>query len=123
HLLPDTLRFFPELKSAPCVQQMSGETKLRVRTGDLRPDAPLTQMSVWGICSLGRSGDTVTRLLQADPGCVRHTLTHFKGDPPLNAAAQQTAAERLLGGELAHLEVGSDLDHAVVVLKRWMERG
>jgi len=122
HLLPDALRFFPELHSAPSVQQGLSETKLRVRAVDLRPDAPLTQMAVWGVCSLGRSRDAETRLLAADPAGLRHTLTHFKGDPPLDTAAQRAAAERLLGGELAHLEVGSDLDQAVAVLKRWLER-
>jgi hypothetical protein len=122
HLLPDALRFFPELEDAPRIQQMNGESKLRVHVGRRWPDAPLTRMSVVGVCSLGRSGGTETCLRAADRQAVRRALTHFKGDPPLDADVQRRAADRLLTARLAHLEVGTDLDRAVAVLQRWIEQ-
>jgi hypothetical protein len=122
HLLPDAPRFFPELHNAPCVQQLNHETKLRVRVGERWPDAPLMHMPVWGVCSLARSGSSVTRMLPADSAELRYALTYFKGDPPLDATAQQGAAERLLSVKTARMEVGSDLDQAVTLLKRWLEQ-
>jgi hypothetical protein len=121
HLLPDAPRLFPELRDAPTVRQLNGELKLRVRVRDMDSQAPLTRMPVWGVCSLGRSADSMTHLQTPDPAAMRQALTHFKGDPPLDAAGQQVAAERLLHCHMAHLEVGSDLERAVAVLKRWLE--
>jgi hypothetical protein len=123
HLLPEALRFFPELSSAPCIQQMNGESKLKVCVGELRTDAILTQMPVWGVCWLTRSGTADSRLVSAEPVAVRRALTHFKGDPPLDTDLQQTAADYLLARPLVNLEVGTDLDQAVAVLKHWIEQG
>jgi hypothetical protein len=122
HLLADAIRLFPELRDAPFVQRMNGEVKLCVQVRDLDCRAPITRMPVQGICSVGRAAGAEARLLPADPEHLRHALTHFKGDPPLNSFDQRIAAERLLACRTAHLEVGSDLDHAVALLKRWIEQ-
>jgi hypothetical protein len=123
HLLPDTIRFFPELRDAPFVQQLNGEVKLRVRVRDLDARVPITRMSVQGICSVGRAAGSGARLLAGDPELLRNALTHFKGDPPLDVVVQRAASERLLACRTAHLEVGSDLVQAVTLLKSWIEEG
>lgn len=122
NLLPDAVRFFPELKSAPYVTQLNGETKLRVSVRETRPGAALTQMPVWGVCTLARSCEPETRLLPVDPTYLRYSLTHFKGDPPIDTTAMDAAVDALLTTRLAHCEVGSDLNHAVAMLKQWLEQ-
>jgi hypothetical protein len=121
HLLPDAVRFFPELAQAERIQKLNGETKLRVAVNSVRRGAAIPRMPVWGVCSLSRSEDAQSRLRLADTTQIRQALTHFQGDPPLDRAAMEAAANRLLAGRLAHLEVGTDLDAAVCVLRRWME--
>ncbi|HLV80220.1 MAG TPA: hypothetical protein VKT32_08050 [Chthonomonadaceae bacterium] len=123
HLLPDAVRFFPELRKAASVEQMNGERKLRVRVDQVRSEAPVTNGLVWGVCSLSRSADAITRLTAPDPTRIRQALTHFKEDPLLDRAAMHTAADRLLEGRLAHLEVGHDPTTAVETLRHWLETG
>lgn len=121
HLLPDALRFFPELAGAECVPLLNGEAKLRIRVRTVRPDAAVTHAPVWGVLSLSRAAGPESCLLPADSARVRRALTHFKGDPPLDLVALHAAADRLLAGRAAHLEVGSDLDGAVERVRRWVE--
>jgi hypothetical protein len=120
HLLPDAPGLFPELSTAPYVRQLNGETKLRVHVHALRPDAAITQMPVWGVCSLGRADGGATRIGPSDPDTIRHALTHFKGDPPIDLSAMNGGVDALLNGHTAHLEVGSDLDGAVRMLQEWV---
>lgn len=121
HLLPDAVRFFPELANAPRVQQLNGETKFRIRVCSLRPEAPVPRQKVWGVCSLGRASGVGTHRLPAEAAHIRRALTTFKGDPPLDRPAMEQAADGLLGGNLAHFEIGSDLEEAVATLRRWIE--
>lgn len=121
HLLPDAVRFFPELWEAPCIDQMNGERKLRVSVRQMRPDAPVIQQQVWGVCSLNRSTQKAARLLAPDPTHIHHVLTHFKEDPLLNRPAMDAAADRLLQGRLAHLEIGTDPLQAAETLRHWIE--
>jgi hypothetical protein len=121
HLLPDTVRFFPELAHAERIQQFHGETKLRIRTRELRPEAAIPCRPVEAVLSLGRAEGATSHLRPADPAHVRQALTHFKGAPDLDLAAMQVAVDRLLAGRIAHLEVGSDLSQAVTLLRQWLE--
>jgi len=121
HLLQDALKFFPQLSSLPIVRQMSGESKLRLRTSDVCSGQALTQMPIWGICLIARGAGTLTRLVPADPAEVARSLTYFKGDPPVDKRNQLLAADRLLQGKTVRIECGSDLTQAVAVLKRWIE--
>jgi len=123
HLMPDAVRFFPELASARTIRMLNGETKLRVRVNSVRPNAAVRRCPVWGILSLSRARGPASRLLPADPARVRRALTHFKDDPPLHLDAMLSAADRLLEGRAAHFEVGSDLEGAVAMLRRWIETG
>jgi hypothetical protein len=123
HLLPDAIRFFPELRHAAHVEQMNGEKKLRVSVRNVRSDAAVTHATVWGVCSLGRSDSNSAAIGRANPARVRDALTHIKGDPLLDRAAMAAAADRLLAGRLAHLEVGADPNRAVETLRKWMESG
>ena len=123
HLLPDAVRFFPELENAERIQKINGETKLRVAVNRVRPGAAVPKMPVWGVCSLGRAEDAASRLRPADPNVLCRTLTHFAGDPPLDRQAMEAATERLLAGRLAHLAMGTDLDAAAGALCRWIETG
>lgn len=122
HLLPDAVRFFPELSSVTPVAQLNGETKLRIRTAAIHPGAPVTQARVAGVLSVGRSTTTQdSRLLAADPAHVRRALTQFDQDMgPEDQAAMLRAADRLIDSRLAHLEVGSDLAAAVALVRHWL---
>lgn len=119
HLLPDAVRFFPELSDIPDAEQFNGDTKRRIHTAALRQDAGISYCDIWGVCSLQQSGNPRSRLLGADPAHLRRVLTQFKGDPPLDQPAMQAAVDRLLHTRLAHLEVGTDLNHAVDTLHQW----
>jgi hypothetical protein len=120
HLLPEAARFFPELAGVEAVRQLNGESKLCLRTRDVRPEAAITRMPVAGILSLGRSGGRTSRLRPADPASVRHALTYFKDDPALDPVAMQAAADRLLAGRVAHLEAGTDLPQAACLVRDWL---
>lgn len=121
HLLPDAVRFFPELASGTPTAQLNGETKLRLRTDAIHSRAPVTRTQVAGVLSLGRATGRDSRLRPADPDHVRRALTQFDQDMgPEDQAAMVAAAERLLAGPLAHLEVGTDLDAAVDMVRRWL---
>jgi hypothetical protein len=119
HLLPNTVRFFPELITLTGVRQFNGETKLRVKLSGDR--AAAGRQTVWGVCSLSRTGGPGTALLPADPNYLRRALTNFEGEPPVNAAAMQRAADLLAQGRTAHLISGSAPGEAAEVLRRWME--
>ncbi|HZO90936.1 MAG TPA: hypothetical protein VFB38_21605 [Chthonomonadaceae bacterium] len=123
HLLPNAVRFFPELANAERIRQLNGETKLRIAVNAVRPGAAITRMPVWGVCSLSRASCAAPRFLPADAAQIRTALTDFKGDPPLDRAAMTAAVDTLLAGRIAHLEVGADLEAAVAVLRNWIETG
>jgi hypothetical protein len=123
HLLPDAVRFFPELDRAPRVAQMNGECKIEVLVPQVRAGAALTNAEVWAVCSLGRSQSAASCLAAPDEARLRHALTHFEDDPLLDHAAMSEAADRLLGGRTAHLEVGSDPAEAAETLRRWIDAG
>lgn len=121
HLLPDGVRFFPELAAVTPVAQLNGETKLRIRTEQIHPHAPITQARVAGVLSVGRAPGHESHIAAADPEHVRRSLTQFDQDMgPEDQAAMLAAAARLLQGPLAHLEVGSDLDPAVDLVRHWL---
>ena len=121
HLLPDAVRFFPELNSAPGVEQLNGEKKLRVSVRAFRPDAPMTAASVWAVCELKREGGGSARLGPANADTVLDCLTKFKEDPMLDQSAMHRAAERLLQTRLVRLEIGEDPLEAAQVLRGWLE--
>lgn len=121
HLLPDAVRFFPELAAVAPVTQLNGEVKLRIRTAAIHPHAPVTRAQVAGVLSVGRHTGSDSRLVAADPQHMRRALTQFDQDMgPEDQAAMLVAAERLLAGRTAHLQVGSRLDAAVDLLQRWL---
>ena len=121
HLMPNSTGFFPELATAHSVRQLNGERKMRIRVPALREDAAVPHHAVWGVCSLGRSCGPGAMLVPPDCSHIRHALTHFTGDPPVDRRAMDIAADRLLAGRAAHLVAGADPADAVDVLRRWME--
>lgn len=121
HLLPDAVRFFPELAALTPVAQLNGEIKLRIRAAAIHAQAPVTQAVVAGVLLVGRGASRDSRLLPADPAQVRRALTQFDQDMgPEDQAAMLDAADRLIAGRLAHLEVGSDLAVAVELVRSWL---
>jgi hypothetical protein len=121
HLLPDAVRLFPELADAPRILQLNGETKLRISVNTVRAGAAVARAPISGVCSISRASNGATCLRPADPTRIRRVLTDFKGDPPLDRDAIARAADRLLAGRIAHLEVGKDLQEAVETLRNWIE--
>lgn len=119
HLLPDAVRFFPELQHMPDAEQFNGETKRRIRTAEIRQRAGISHCDLWGVCSLQQSGESRSHLRDADLAHIRRVLTQFKGDPLVDQPAMQAAVDRLLQTQAAHLEVGTDLDQAVDTLREW----
>lgn len=120
HLLPDAVIFFPELRSAPLVRQLNGKWKLRLRVEDVRPGAAVAHMPVWGVLSLSRSERQETRLLSPNRSHIVHFLNGLQGAPPLDRDAMLAATDRLLRCHVAHLEVGTDLNGAVDVIRRFL---
>jgi hypothetical protein len=123
HLLPDAVRFFPELADVETVLQLNGERKIRVNVESMRAGAAVNSSTVCGVLSLSRSDSDGSRILPADKSVVKDALTRFDGDPPLDHAEMDLAADQLLAGRMAHLDVGRDPLHAVDVLRNWMETG
>lgn len=120
HLLPDAVYFFPELRGVPLVRQLNGKWKLRVRVEEVRPGAAVAHMPVWGVLSLSRSERQESRLLPPNLNQIVRSLNGLQGDPPLNRDAMLAATERLLRSHVAHLEVGTDLNVAVDVIRRFL---
>ncbi len=121
HLLPDAVRFFPELAGAARICTLQGETKLRVAVREMRPGAAVPRMPVQAVLSLSRAEGPKSRLRPAEPACLLRALTDFKDTPFLDREATRAAAERLLAGRRAHLEVGSDLEQAAERVRQWLE--
>lgn len=121
HLLPDTRRFFPELEVHRAVSLFDGRAKARLDVCARFPNAPATHGAIHAIVSLGRAEGTESALLPADAAVLRHALTHFPDDPPLDHVAQEGAVDRLLVRRSAHLRVGSDLMGAVTLLQGWLD--
>lgn len=118
HLLPDAVRLFPELTSAEEIRQTNGEKKLRIAI----PRKAATECHpVQGVLSLSRATGPESRIREAEPDRVRHALTYFEGDPPVDPRGVGAAADRLLRGRIAHMEVGRDLLQAVATVRQWLE--
>ena len=123
HLLPDAPALFPELAGAERTVLLNGETKLRIRVQDVRADAAITRLPVWGVLSLSRSRGRQTLLSPADPAALRAALTGFRGNAPLDRTAMEAAAGRLAVGRSARLEVGTNLDAAIDTVLGWLSAG
>ncbi|HZT43430.1 MAG TPA: hypothetical protein VFA07_14775 [Chthonomonadaceae bacterium] len=120
HLLPEAISLFPELARAERTVLLNGETKLRLQVQDLRADAAVTHIPVWGVLSLSRSGGFQSVLSPADPASLRVALTGFKGNVPLDLTAMEAAAGRLAAGHTAHLNIGTDLQGAIDTILGWL---
>ncbi len=121
HLMPDTVHFFPELMDRQQIQQLNGEVKYRISVNSIRQDAAISSAKVSGVCSIGRSQNAESRIAAGGPDHIFRALTTFTGDPPINFSLMEKAAQGLLLGNLAHIDVGSDLENAAQMLKHWIE--
>ena len=71
--------------------------------------------------TIGRAPGSASRIIAADRVAAVETLTPFRAQQDeADAAAMSAAAEALVAGKLAHLEVGSDLDDAVNLIRHWL---
>jgi hypothetical protein len=121
HLTPDTARFYPELRAMQPTRELSGEHKILLDVRARWPGRAEPHSRVHAVLTLGRAEGRMSRIVPADAACARNTLAHFRHNvDPEEAAAMLDAADRLLSLRHAHLEVGSDLDQAVELVRRWL---
>jgi hypothetical protein len=121
HLLWDAIRFFPELATHEPEPQLNGEWKLCVPIDSVRLGAAALTGGPCGVISLGRSGHAGSEINGGNPANIRRALLSFKGDPPVDWEAMETAAALLARGRTAHLNIGTNLEEAVAVIREWIE--
>ncbi len=121
HVPPDTCRLFPHLADAAPIRELSGEVKCLIDVEALWPGAAQPRTTVDAVLTVGRSAGATSQVLPTDVAAVRDTLAHFRhGVSHDEAEAMLTAADRMLGLRLGHLEVGTDLRQAVDTIRNWL---
>lgn len=118
HLLPDTVRFFPELADRPVELQANGKEKLEVVTTHLHPEAAQPHATRAVVCLVERVPGVRSTLEPIDPALAIATLSQNL-EPGFDLLADRTsaAAAALAGGGAFRLRMGYDPRTAVALLE------
>lgn len=122
HLLPDAVRFFPELSGHRPRRRSNGEAKLEIVLPEAYPGAAAPRAEVAGVLALSRANTGISALEPVRDHAIYEALTRFKGDPPIDHAAVQRVVAHLLAGPQAQLAVGSDPMVAAEQVRLWLEK-
>jgi hypothetical protein len=123
-LLPDAVRFFPELADLPAQLQRNGERKIDVNLSQLLPAATVVQAPAGPMAFVERNDqpDTHFELMPAEEAFDQIMATHYLDEPPyMTRFAANLRCLIDLG--TYRPQMGWDLDRAVDVVKEFLERG
>ena len=117
HLLPDAVRFFPELAEIPAETQPNGKFKLAVDTTRFGPDRDAYYADRAIVCIVARHAGAETLLEPVDPDEAVAVLSADR-EPGFDLYQGAGAvAEGLVAGGAYRLIVGHDFDRATKVLR------
>jgi hypothetical protein len=116
HLLPDAVRFFPELAGVPAEIQSNGKLKLAVETERFGGGQPLRHAERAAVCVVERHSGADAALEPIDPAEAVAVLSGNR-EPGFDLyAGTRDVAAALAAGGAYRLRVGHDLDRAVSLL-------
>jgi hypothetical protein len=118
HLLPDAVRFFPELADVPAEIQANGKLKLAVETARFGMNRALRYADRAVICVVERHAGTESVLEPLDTAAAIATLSGNRESGFDLYDGTRAAAEQLAAGGAYRLLVGHDLGRAVAALRR-----
>ena len=117
HLLPDAVRFFPELADVPAEIQSNGKLKLAVETTRFGADRSLRHADRAAVCVVERHAGAAAELAPIDPDAAVAMLSGNR-EPGFDLyAGTRDVAAALAAGGAYRLRVGHDLDSAVAALR------
>jgi hypothetical protein len=120
YLLPDAVSLFPELKGARVVSRLNGEKKLRINLLEGNPGSVPPCHTVHGVVTLRLALGAPAEIEEVDCAEIVQSLTHLRGDLPLNSVAMAKAANSLAALPHVRLLSGGDPEDAVTKLRSWM---
>jgi len=123
YLLPDAVRFFPELQNKAATVQLNGEVKIALDLDEIRPGATRLHIGAGPLVLLRRNSGPDSRLVACDPaevlqGMMFTTSRAHQRMPEEVLALHHQVANRLAEQGAFVLYAGSDLDKAVDKLDR-----
>jgi len=117
HLLPDAVRFFPELADVPAQHQPNGKFKLTVDTSRFGPNRTVRHAERAVVCLVERHSRAETLLEPIDPGLAIAILSANQ-EPGFDLYEGTTAvAEATVASGAYRLTVGHDLTRATAALR------
>jgi hypothetical protein len=117
HLLPDAPRHFPELADLPAQIQANGKRKLAIDVAGLGAAQPHCQAERAAVCIVRRHGGAASALTPIDPASAAASLSRdLEPGFDLHPRTGEVAAMLTAGGAY-HLDLGSDLEGAVELLR------
>jgi hypothetical protein len=122
HLLPDAPRLFPELAELPARVQANGKLKLAVDVAALGGDRLHRTAERAAVCLVERHSGRASALAPIAPAAAIGALSQeLEAGFDLHARAGAVAAALAAGGAY-RLELGTDLEGAVELLRELLER-
>jgi hypothetical protein len=117
HLLPDAVRFFPELADVPAETQPTGKFKLAIEVDRFGPDAAALHAERAVVCVVGRHDGAETRLEPLDRAAAVAALS-ADPDPGFDLYdGAEDAAGALMAQGAYRLVVGNDPARAASALR------
>ncbi|MCC7353694.1 MAG: hypothetical protein IT330_08040 [Anaerolineae bacterium] len=123
YLLPDSTRFFPELRNRTATVQLNGEMKIVVDLDEIRPGATQLHAGAGPLVLLRRNSGPDSRLVACNPADVLQDMMFTASRAHQRMTEEVLALHRRVADRLAQqgaftLYAGSDLDKAVDELDR-----
>jgi len=118
HLLPDAVRFFPELADVPAEIQANGKLKLAVETASFDADCALRYADRAVVCVVERHAGLESILEPVDAVAAIAALSGNRESGFDLYEGTRAVAEALVAGGAYRLVVGQDLGRAVAALRR-----
>jgi hypothetical protein len=117
HLLPDAVRFFPELADVPARNQPNGKFKLTIDTARFGPDRTVCHAERAVVCVGERHSGAMSLIEPIEPGEAVAILS-AKREPGFDLyEGSAAAAEAIARNGAYRLTVGHDLTHATAALR------
>jgi hypothetical protein len=121
HLLPDAPRFFPELANRPVQIQANGKRKLAVDLADLQGSLLHSSAQRAVVCLIRRGQGQGSTLMPIEAQAAIDALSHNLEAGFDLSSSTAIVAEALVAGGAYWLEVGSDLNKAIGLLREMLE--
>ena len=117
HLLPDAVRFFPELIGVEPEIQANGKLKIGIETASIGAGRAVRHAERVVVCIIKRHAGAVTRVEAVDPKWAAAVLSEDR-EPGFDLyEGTRAAAEAVAAGGAYRLTVGHDLGQAIAALR------